>query len=147
MSERFVHRHLPYLLARASHALWRGFEPQIRAAGLNSLEWRVLATLSDGPPLSVGELALEVLSKQPTLTKSLDRLAAQGWVERRVDPLDARRARVAILPAGRRKVQPLLVAAAHHEADRLRAMGLGDAARLRDTLQGLVRRFDEGNAR
>ena len=62
MSERFVHRHLPYLLARASHALWRGFEPQVRAAGLNSLEWRVLATLSDSEPVTVGQLALEVLA-------------------------------------------------------------------------------------
>jgi DNA-binding transcriptional ArsR family regulator len=90
-ADRFVHRHLPYLLARASHALWRGFEPHLRAAGLNSLEWRVLATLSDSVPLTVGELAAEVLAKQPTLTKSLDRLAAQGWVERRVDAADARR--------------------------------------------------------
>ena len=65
MTERFVHRHLPYLLARASHAIWRGFEPRLRAAGLNSLEWRVLATLSDSPPLAVGELAREVLAQQP----------------------------------------------------------------------------------
>ena len=142
MTERFVHRHLPYLLARASHVLWRGFEPQVRAAGLNSLEWRVLATLSDGGALTVGELALEVLAKQPTLTKSLDRLQAQGWVERRADPLDARRAQVRLLPAGRRKVQPLLEAAARHEADRLRALGLADAAPLRAALQALLRRRD-----
>lgn len=38
MTERFVHRHLPYVLARASHALWRDFEPRLREAGLNSLE-------------------------------------------------------------------------------------------------------------
>ena len=142
MSERFVHHHLPYLLARASHALWRGFEPQVRAAGLNSLEWRILATLSDGPPLTVGELALEVLAKQPTLTKSLDRLAVQGWVERRADPMDARRSQVAILPAGRRRVRPLLAAATRHEAERLRALGVADAAPLRDALQVLVRHFD-----
>jgi MarR family transcriptional regulator, lower aerobic nicotinate degradation pathway regulator len=142
VSERFVHQHLPYLLARASHALWRGFEPQLRAAGLNSLEWRVLATLSDGGPITVGRLALEVLAKQPTLTKSLDRLEAQGWVGRRADPADARRAQVVIKPAGQRKVRPLLEAARRHEAQRLRAMGLGDAAALREALKGLVRRFD-----
>ena len=73
---RFVHAHLPYLLARTSHALWRGFEPTLREAGLNSLEWRVLATLSDSEPLPVGRLALEVLAKQPTVTKTLHRLQA-----------------------------------------------------------------------
>jgi MarR family transcriptional regulator, lower aerobic nicotinate degradation pathway regulator len=138
MPERFVHRHLPYLLARASHAMWRGFEPQVRAAGLNSLEWRVLATLSDSPPLTVGQLALEVLAKQPTLTKSVDRLAAQGWVERRVDAGDARRALVALTAAGRRKAAPLLLAADQHQAACLQAMGLQATTQLRETLHALV---------
>lgn len=138
MPERFVHRHLPYLLARASHALWRGFEPQVQAAGLNSLEWRVLATLSDSPPLTVGQLALEVLAKQPTLTKSLDRMAAQGWVERRADAGDARRALVALTAAGRRKAAPLLAAADAHQQQRLQALGLQATGQLRETLQALV---------
>lgn len=138
MPERFVHRHLPYLLARASHALWRGFEPHVQAAGLNSLEWRVLATLSDSPPLTVGQLALEVLAKQPTLTKSLDRMAAQGWVERRADAGDARRALVALTAAGRRKAAPLLAAADLHQQQRLQALGLQATGHLRETLQALV---------
>ena len=142
-ASRFVHRHLPYLLARASHALWRGFEPQVRAAGFNSLEWRVLATLSDSPPLGVGERALEVLAKQPTLTKLLDRLQAQGFVERRSDPSDARRARVALTAGGRRRVAPLLAAAERHQRARLQALGLdadGDADALRASLLALIGR-------
>ena len=142
MAERFVHRHLPYLLARAGHALWRGFEPQVRAAGLNSLEWRVLATLSDSAALTVGELAQEVLAKQPTLTKSLDRLAAQGWVARRSDAADARRARVLLTAAGRAKAAPLLAAAEEHQRQRLQQLGLADAGPLRDALATLVRHFD-----
>lgn len=143
MSDRFVHRHLPYLLARASHALWRGFEPRLRAAGLNSLEWRVLATLSDSAPLTVGRLAQEVLAQQPTVTKTLDRLVAQGWVERRADAADARRARVALTAAGQRHVAPLLADAAAHEAQRLQALGAADAEGMRAALQALVARFDE----
>lgn len=142
MNDRFVHRHLPYLLARASHALWRGFEPQVKAAGLNSLEWRVLATLFDSEPLTVGQLALEVLAKQPTLTKSLDRLAAQGWVERRADAADARRARVALTAAGRRKAAPLVEAAERHQRQRLQALGVASEEPLRDALVALVRHFD-----
>ena len=142
MAERFVHRHLPYLLARASHALWRGFEPQLRAAGLNSLEWRVLATLSDSEPLPVGRLANEVLAQQPTVTKTLDRLVAQGWVERRADAADARRARVALTPAGLRHVAPLLRAATAHEAQRLQELDAPERERLRDWLRELVQHFD-----
>jgi DNA-binding MarR family transcriptional regulator len=143
MSERFVHQHLPYLLARASHALWRGFEPRLRAAGLNSLEWRVLATLSDSPPLPVGQLALEVLAQQPTVTKTLDRLVGQGWVQRQADAADARRARVSLTPAGQAHVAPLLAEAQAHEAQRLRALGASDLERMRASLRALVQHFDE----
>jgi DNA-binding MarR family transcriptional regulator len=139
---RFVHQHLPYLLARASHALWQGFEPRLREAGLNSLEWRVLATLSDSPPLGVGPLALEVLAKQPTVTKTLDRLAAQGWVQRQPDPADARGTHVSLTPQGRRHVAPLLKAARAHEARRLAELGVDDLELLRRWLRDLVDHFD-----
>ncbi len=142
--ERFVDRHLPYLLARASHALWRGFEPQVRAAGLNSLEWRVLATLSDSTPLTIGALAAEVLAKQPTLTKSVDRLAAQGWVERLPDPADARRAQVRLTTAGAAKVAPLRVAAEAHQAQRLDELGVQAPEALVLALRALLARFDAG---
>lgn len=142
MNERFVHRHLPYLLARASHALWRGFEPVVRAAGLNSLEWRVLATLADSPPLPVGQLALEVLAKQPTLTKALARLEAQGWVTRDIDNADARRAPVVLTDTGRRKVEPLLEAADAYQRDRLRELGVRSANALQEPLRALLRAFE-----
>ena len=143
MEGRFVHRHLPYLLARASHALWRGFEPRLRAAGLNSLEWRVLATLSDSAPLSVGQLAQEVLAQQPTVTKTLDRLESQGWVQRSPDAQDARRARVALTSAGAAHVAPLLADAQAHEAQRLQALGLHNLDAVRAALQTLVQHFDD----
>jgi MarR family transcriptional regulator, lower aerobic nicotinate degradation pathway regulator len=142
MTQRFVHQHLPYLLARASHALWRGFEPRLRAAGLNSLEWRVLATLSDSPPLAVGQLALEVLAQQPTVTKTLDRLVAQGWVQRLADAADARRAQVSLTPSGLAHVAPLLADAQAHELQRLQALGATEPERMREALRALVQHFD-----
>lgn len=142
MARRFVHEHLPYLLARASHALWRGFEPVLREAGLNSLEWRVLATLSDGGPMAVGRLAMEVLAKQPTVSKTLDRLQQQGLVERQADAADARRSLVGITAAGRRKVTPLLKAARVHGEARLAALAVKDAKALRESLLALVQHYD-----
>jgi DNA-binding MarR family transcriptional regulator len=142
----FLDTHLVYLLARASQALWRGFEPAVRAAGLSSLEWRVLAVLAGaGRGLAVGELAAEVLAQQPTVTKLLDRLVAEGLCERRADPADARRTRVAITRAGRRRAAPLIAAARRHEAAALAALSLPDreARRLRSTLRRL---FEPGEA-
>jgi DNA-binding MarR family transcriptional regulator len=142
MTCRYVHTHLPYLLARASHALWSGFEPRLREQGLGSLEWRILATLSDSEPLPVGQLALEVLAQQPTVSKTVDRLASQGWIERRSDPSDARRQRVALTLDGQARVAPLLQAATEHQTRRLRELGVDDPGQLEGWLRGLVRQFD-----
>ena len=103
----------------------------------------MLATLSDSAPLTVGQLALEVLAQQPTVTKTLDRLVAQGWVERRADATDTRRVRVALTPAGQQHVAPLLTAARAHEAQRLQALGAPELERMRKALHALVQHFDE----
>jgi DNA-binding MarR family transcriptional regulator len=38
----------------------------VRAAGLTSIEWRVLAALHEGPPLTVSELAPKKLQEKLT---------------------------------------------------------------------------------
>src|SRR5690606_29827935 len=113
---RFVDDYLGYLLGQANHALFKDFEAVVREAGLSSLEWRVLATLSGQPGLPVGQLAHEVLSQQPTVTKLVQRLAAQGWVSLLSDPGDQRRTLVAITPAGQEKASVLIEQARQHEA-------------------------------
>jgi hypothetical protein len=37
----------------------------VRAAGLTSIEWRVLAALHEGPPLTVSEAAPKKLPEKP----------------------------------------------------------------------------------
>ena len=76
--EKFIDGYLSYLLSRAGHAVYREFHATVQAAGLTSLEWRVLATLSDGDGLTIGELAREVLTQQPTLTKLVQRMEKAG---------------------------------------------------------------------
>ncbi len=88
-ADRFIDGYLSYLLARASHTVYREFHAQVQAAGLGSLEWRLLATLSDGDGLTIGELAREILAQQPTLTKLVQRMEKAGWVRRGADPADA----------------------------------------------------------
>ena len=79
-AQRFVDGYLGYLLGQANHALYKEFDGHVRAAGLTSLEWRVLATLHDGEPLTVSQLAHQVLAKQPTVTKLVQRMGEQGWL-------------------------------------------------------------------
>ncbi len=138
MAERFIDNYLGYLLGQANHALYKDFDAQVRACGLSSIEWRVLATLHDGDPLTVSQLALEVLSKQPTVTKLVQRMADQGWVTLHTDPADQRCTLVAATAAGRRLVRPLVEEAKAHEARLLRALGATEKKALRQLLEKLM---------
>ncbi|MFO1244742.1 MAG: MarR family transcriptional regulator [Ramlibacter sp.] len=136
--QRFVDGYLGYLLGQANHALYKDFDARVRAAGLTSIEWRVLATLHDGEPLTVSQLAQDVLSKQPTVTKLVQRMASQGWVVLQACPSDQRRTLVAATAAGRRLVKPLVEEAKQHEARVLRSLGATEKVALRKLLEKLT---------
>ena len=135
---RFVDGYLGYLLGQANHALYKEFDGHVRAAGLTSIEWRVLATLHDGEPLTVSQLAHEVLSKQPTVTKLVQRMGEQGWLALHDDPADQRRTLVSVTDAGRRLVKPLVGKARDHETKLLRSLGASEKAALRKLLGKLA---------
>lgn len=137
---RFVDSYLGYLLGQANHALYKDFDALVRAAGLTSIEWRVLATLHDGDPLTVSQLAQEVLSKQPTVTKLVQRMAEQGWLDLHADAGDQRRTLVAATAAGKRLVRPLVQQARRHEARTLRMLGAEERTTLRQLLEKLRHR-------
>ena len=138
--QRFVDQYLGYLLGQANHALYKDFDAQVRAAGLSSIEWRVLATLHDSPPLAVSQLALEVLSKQPTVTKLAQRMSEQGWVALQADATDQRRTMVAITAAGKRLVKPLIQQAKQHEARMLQPLQTTEKMALRKLLEKLAQK-------
>ena len=135
---RFVDGYLGYLLGQANHAVYKDFDREVRAAGLSSIEWRVLATLQDSAPLAVSQLALEVLSKQPTVTKLVQRMSEQGWVRLAADPVDQRRTLVAITAAGQAAVKPLINKAKQHETQTLRALSATETVALKKLLEKLA---------
>lgn len=136
-ARRFVDDYLGYLLGQANHALFKDFDAQVRAAGLSSIEWRVLATLHDSDPLTVSQLAHEVLSKQPTVTKLVQRMCEQGWLDLLADPADQRRTLVTVTAAGRRLARPLVESARTHEAAVLRSLAPGEQSALKTLLAKL----------
>lgn len=146
-AERFVDSYLSYLLARASHTVYREFHAQVRAAGLSSLEWRLLATLSDGDGLTIGELAREILAQQPTLTKLVQRMKKAGWIQSSADPADARRTLVFETKQGRDTVAALLAEAKAHEDALLQGFSERDITALKKILRTLISRDDSSSAR
>lgn len=139
---RFVDDYLSYLLARAGFLVSTQFHARVKRAGLPVPVWRVLATLSDGDGLPIGGLARNVLFKQPTLTKVVDRMAADGLVERRAAEGDRRQTLVYITPRGRAAIRGLLPAAKRHEALVLRGHSVAEVARLKQALRDLIARCE-----
>ena len=139
---RFVDGYLSYLLAAASERVSREFHQQLRPYGLSVANWRVLATLSDGDSLSVGDLARIVLIKQSTLTKLLARMMRTSLLDMQTDPADRRRTLVRISAAGRRKVRPLLVRARAHERACLASYSATEVAKVKLVLKELLRRSE-----
>jgi DNA-binding MarR family transcriptional regulator len=135
----FVDDYLLYLLARASAGASAQFHAVVKARGVSVLEWRVLGQLSSGPA-TVSLLAERALSQQPTLTKVLDRMAAQGLVARLEDVADRRRVHVRLTDKGQRLAAELVPLAREHEARVLAGYSPREAAALKRTLRTLIAR-------
>jgi DNA-binding MarR family transcriptional regulator len=136
--DRFVDGYLAALLAQASHRVSDEFHRVARTAGVPVAEWRILATLTGGDPLPVGQLAHTVVAPQPTVTRQLDRMAAKGLVERVAHATDRRLALVRITPAGEALAASLVRQARLHEKRVLAPLGAERADALKAMLRALI---------
>ncbi|MDW4571432.1 MarR family transcriptional regulator [Microbacterium sp. M3] len=115
--------------------------------GLSEGEFDVLATLRRaGAPYerAAGELADHTLVTTGGLTKRVDRLAARGLVERRVEASDARKRLVRLTPEGRDLIDRAITAHLANEHRILDELGRTDAAALEPILTRWLRVLDAG---
>jgi MarR family transcriptional regulator for hemolysin len=80
--------------------LWRAaLDRRLKPLGLSEAKWRTVLHLSRGAAdMSQVELANLLGVEAPTLARLLDRLAADGWIERRADAHDRRVKTIHLLP-------------------------------------------------
>ena len=135
---RFVDDYLPALLAQAHHLISSEFHQVAREHGFSVSEWRVMASLAGGTPVSIGQLAQVAVMKQPTVTRMLDRMALNGHVERLPHDSDRRITLVRITDAGERMVRHLTELAREHERRVLEPFGMESAEALKDTLRRMI---------
>ena len=135
---RFVDDYLPALLAQASELISAEFHRVVRRYGLTVTEWRVLASLAGGEAISIGRLARLTVTKQPTVTRLLDRMEARGQAERLPHDSDRRVTLVRITRNGAKTVERLMELAREHERTVLEPFGLPRAEELKDTLRQMI---------
>ncbi|MDP9932776.1 MarR family winged helix-turn-helix transcriptional regulator [Variovorax paradoxus] len=137
-NQPFVDTYLPALLAQASQLISAEFHEIVQANGLSVLEWRVLATLADSGPVTIGQLAQKSVSKQPTVTRLLDRMEAQGLVERLPAVKDRRLTLVRMTRSGDKMIAGLIRKAHAHEASVLEPFGANRSKELKKVLLELI---------
>jgi DNA-binding MarR family transcriptional regulator len=137
----FVSDYLAYLLAHASHLVSGQFHEHLRKLGIQVPTWRVLAILSDGDGMTIGEVARIGLFNQPTATKIVERLCEDELVERRQDAADRRKTLVFITAKGRELVQDLLEDAKSHEKRVTASYSDEEVKLLKDVLRTLISRL------
>ena len=92
-----------------------------------------MASLAGGEPISIGQLAQVTVTKQPTVTRLLDRMEAREQVERLPHDSDRRVTLVRITRKGTKAVEHLMELAREHERRVLEPFGLQRAEELKGT--------------
>lgn len=139
----FVDDYLLALLAQASQILSAEFHAVVLQRGLSITDWRVMSSLAGGKALSIGRLAQVSVTKQPTVTRALERMVQRGHVQRVTHNGDRRVNLVRITPAGQAVVAELIHEAKQHEANLVAPFGHQRAELLKATLRELIQQHQQ----
>ncbi|MCU1353373.1 MAG: transcriptional regulator, MarR family [Acidimicrobiales bacterium] len=107
--------------------------------GLTPSQLSALATVDRAGPLTLGSLADVEHVAPPSITKVVDKLEAQGLLERSSDPNDGRVRRVALTAAGKALLDESRARKDAWLATRLAALGPDELDRLAGALDVLER--------
>lgn len=139
MSQGFAQNYLGFLLAKASHITSNEFHLRLKQYQIPISSWRILASCWDDKR-TVGELVEMVLLNQPTVSKSLDRLANDQLIERRKDEDNRRLVYVALTDKGRKLMEELIPLANTHEQQTFAHLSDEEKQQLTELLQKTIRR-------
>jgi DNA-binding MarR family transcriptional regulator len=121
------------------HDARRRMEPMLRRHGLGSpLQIQVLGLLQCRGPLRQVDLAGVLQLPPSTLSEAVDRLVAEGLLERRSHPEDRRSVLLVLTPHGGQVLAELRDGLADRVAEALAALGEGELAALQAALRALA---------
>lgn len=109
MNQENLDRNFGFILHDVARLLRVTFDRRIKELGLTRSQWWVLTHLFRNDGITQSELADWLEIERPTLGRLLDRLEANGWVNREADTQDRRAKRVFLT----NEVSPALRAMRH----------------------------------
>jgi len=96
---------LASVLVQAARSMRTVLSRNLLASGLYAGQDGVMLALAETDGLTAGVLAMKLGVKAPTMTRTIGRMEAQGFLERRADDEDARLTKVYLTTSGRDRLQ------------------------------------------
>ncbi|RVN81569.1 MarR family winged helix-turn-helix transcriptional regulator, partial [Sinorhizobium meliloti] len=115
---------LASVLVQAARSMRTVLSRNLVASGLYAGQDGVMLALAETDGLTAGALAGKLGVKAPTMTRTIGRMEAQGFLERRPDRDDARLTKVYLTELGRDRLQ--IIAEAGQHSEKLATRGLTD---------------------
>ncbi|MEM6891802.1 MAG: MarR family transcriptional regulator [Pseudomonadota bacterium] len=136
--QKSINSYISYALAAAHRKLHVELSDKLKALNVQVETWRVLQSLRVSKGFTMRELARHVLMNPPTLTKLVDRMVADGLVQRQLSPHDQRRVHLALTDLGI-KLSDEIVLHVEEQNDRIiETIGTEKAQLLREALDTLT---------
>src|SRR6185436_2628448 len=114
-----------------------------RRFGVRLAEWRVIDALHAGRGISANQISQWLLTDKAWVKRSVDRLAAAGYVRRRPDPRHGRRLLLSLTAKGERAYAAIAVAARRRHDNVLGALAAEEREVLERILGKLQARAEE----
>ena len=129
-------------LVSAYQAFERYSSPDVKAMGLTTTQFDVIATLGNQPPMTCKELGEKTLVTKGTLTGVLERLEAKGILERKLNPEDARSQMIGLTQAGQTLFEKVFPAHLNHLDKAFQKLSAKELVEITSSLQLLKNVFE-----
>jgi DNA-binding MarR family transcriptional regulator len=118
----------------AARMLTKRFDHRAKKIGVTAAQWRTIAAVKRLEGATQRRIAAMLEVGDVTAGRLIDRLCADGWVERRPDPEDRRAHRIFMTPAARPVLERLGALGADEEARAFRGISPDDLVKFDDVL-------------
>lgn len=138
----WLNDYLPYHLYRLTNRLDQRLQTRLRSQGIKPSRWRVMSVLRSYGTLTIGKIAEQALMEQPTVSRVIMQLEADGLAMRQVSTEDSRATEVTLTPAGIEKLEAILLTAYRHQQEALAGLSRAELDTLRVTLNRIEQNID-----
>jgi MarR family transcriptional regulator for hemolysin len=140
-------RALAIKLTVLARHMWLTFDQRADKIGLTRAKWSVVAEVASNPGATQRNIAAALQVTDVTAGRLIDRLCAEGFLERNPDPEDRRAYRVYTLPPAEPLLKELGMLADEHQRLAFAGLEEADLAELETLLDTISRNVGNGRGK